>query len=146
MISCTTGRVISLGLPHKSVPPVVRITKKESNHHRTHVQSTILEAAVEWKLNSVANCLKKYVMNDDDSTMRSHCTNAKEGGKLKDDIPTPLFLADPGHRIKLMGKDVFGVVQKTKNQAMLKTSMLFASRNIILFIFRRTKQKVFKIL
>ena len=55
------------------------------------------------------------LVTDDDSTIRSHCTNKNEGGKLNEVTPTPLFLADPSHRIKLMGKAVFGVVQKTKN-------------------------------
>ena len=54
------------------------------------------------------------LVTDDDSTIRSQCTNANEGRKLKEETPTPLFLADPGHRIKLMGKAAFGVVQKTK--------------------------------
>ena len=54
------------------------------------------------------------LVTDDDSTIRSHCTNVKEGSELKEQTPTPLFLADPGHCINLMGKAVFGVVQKTK--------------------------------
>ena len=41
----------------------------------------------------------KFIVSDDDSTMRAYlqhrCNNDK--GKLPDDIPEPTFLADPSH-------------------------------------------------
>ena len=55
------------------------------------------------------------LVTDDDSTIRARCKNHSEGGKLTGNIPTPKFLADPGNRIKVMGKAIFKVVTKTKN-------------------------------
>ena len=54
------------------------------------------------------------LVTDDDSTIRSHCTNKKEVVKLEGDTPAPIFLADPGNRIKLMDKAIFNVAQKAK--------------------------------
>ena len=39
--------------------------------------------------------------------MRSHCCHEENGGKLRDEIPEPEFLADPGHRIKVMLGPIF---------------------------------------
>ena len=59
-------------------------------------------------------------MTDDDSTMRAHCANKKNGGKLNDDIPEPQFLADPSHRVKVMAKPLFAMATKTKDPQKLK--------------------------
>ena len=56
------------------------------------------------------------LVTDDDSTIRSRCKNHTEGGKVSENIPTPKFLTDPGHRIKVMGKAIFKVMTKTKKQ------------------------------
>ena len=42
----------------------------------------------------------KDIVSDDDSTLRGHCQNKRNGGKLDDTIPESRFLADPSHRIK----------------------------------------------
>ena len=63
------------------------------------------------------------LVSDDDSTMRSlfqHCTN-HEKGKLPIEILQPKFLADPFHRIKVMSKTFFKMVDTTKDPMKCKT-------------------------
>ena len=49
------------------------------------------------------------IVSDDDSTMRSLLKHKKVDlkGKLPEDIPEPIFLADPSHRVKVMAKPFF---------------------------------------
>ena len=54
------------------------------------------------------------IVSDDDSTFRKHCSSASKGGKLKEGVCEPKFLADPSHRTKVMVKPVFNLVTKTK--------------------------------
>ena len=56
------------------------------------------------------------IVTDDDSTMRSHIKNIKNGGgKLPDYIPQPIFLADPSHRIKVMCAQIFVMISDTRD-------------------------------
>ena len=57
----------------------------------------------------------KHIVTDDDSTMRSHIKNIKNGGKLPDYIPQPIFKADPSHRIKVMCSPIFAMISDTKD-------------------------------
>ena len=57
----------------------------------------------------------REIVTDDDSTMRSHLKQKKNGGKLPDRTITPIFLADPSHRIKVMLKPIFAMVTDTKD-------------------------------
>ena len=51
------------------------------------------------------------ICSDDDSTMRAHLQHASNNGKLPDRIPTPNFLADPSHRIKVTASPFFKMAQ-----------------------------------
>ena len=53
--------------------------------------------------------------------LRARCKNKMDGGVLEGDIPTPRFLVDPGHRLKVMGRAIFALVGKTKNPDEVKT-------------------------
>ena len=44
---------------------------------------------------------------DDDSTMKKYCSHK---GGLPTDIPEPIFLADPSHRVKLIARKVFYIL------------------------------------
>ena len=44
------------------------------------------------------------IVTDDDSTMHAHCKHKNRGGKLTDNIPEPIFRANPSHFIKVMCK------------------------------------------
>ena len=55
------------------------------------------------------------MVTDDDSTLRRHCSSTENGGKLLAGVPEPIFLADPGHRVKVMVKPIFTMVTTTKN-------------------------------
>ena len=54
------------------------------------------------------------MVTDDDSTMRAVLSHHDKKGKLSNDVPAPRFLADPGHRVKVMVKGIFAKVSKTK--------------------------------
>ena len=56
-----------------------------------------------------------HLMLDDDTTLRSHCQNVSNGGKLNDTIKEPEFLDNPGYRIKVMVATVFKLVTKNKD-------------------------------
>ena len=51
----------------------------------------------------------KHIVSDDDSTMRSLLKHENNGGDLPSSIIQPIFLADPGHRIKCMAKPIFAL-------------------------------------
>ena len=53
------------------------------------------------------------IVSDDDSTIRLYCKQEKNGSKLPNHIPTPLFLADPSHRSKCMATSIFKLVSST---------------------------------
>ena len=55
------------------------------------------------------------IITDDDSIMRSHYKQVRNGGKLLNNIPEPIFLADPSHRVKVMCKGIFALVSDTKD-------------------------------
>ena len=54
------------------------------------------------------------IVSDNDSTLRKHCSSVSKGGKLKEEVCEPKFLADPSHRTKVTVKPVFNLVTKTK--------------------------------
>ena len=54
------------------------------------------------------------IITDDDSTMMKHCKSVDNGGSLKIGIKEPKFLADPGHRIKVMIRSIYSKVTNTK--------------------------------
>ena len=54
------------------------------------------------------------MVTDDDSTIRAVLSHNEKKGRLAPDVPPPKFLADPGHRIKVMVKPIFAKVSKTK--------------------------------
>ena len=133
MVGCSTGKVISMGVLCKKCSTCRANNKKgiEPPLHACPVNHSGSSGGMESKLccELLDEMCAEFeglvvigsLVTDDDSTIRSHCTNKNEGGKLDETTPTPLFLADPGHRIKVMGKAVFGVVQKTKNPDEVKT-------------------------
>ena len=59
------------------------------------------------------------LISDDDSSMRSHCSHA---GGLASHIHEPVFLADPSHRCKIIGKPLFQLAAKKKSECTLSTN------------------------
>ena len=51
----------------------------------------------------------KHIVSDNDSTTRSLLKHEKNGGDLPSSIIQPIFLPDPGHRIKCMAKSIFAL-------------------------------------
>ena len=60
-------------------------------------------------------------VHDDDSTLRKYCRSINDGGKLKEGVCQPKFLADPSHRAKVMVKKVFAMVGSSKKLDEVKT-------------------------
>ena len=127
MIGCSGGRVISMGVLCKKCSVCITANRKgiEPSTHSCTINHEGSSGGMEARLcvQLVEKMSSKFggmvvlgaLVTDDDSTIRSRCRNHSEGGKLSGEIPTPKFLADPGHRIKVMGKAIFKVVTKTKN-------------------------------
>ena len=61
----------------------------------------------------------EFIVSDDDSTMRAHLTQlgVVKNGKLPLDVPQPMFLCDPSHRIKVMVKELFGLALSSKEKS-----------------------------
>ena len=64
--------------------------------------------------------LVRNMVTDDESTLQSHCRKVKSGEHLNDNIPQPVFLADPTHRIKVICKPIFRMVSDTKDPGRCK--------------------------
>ena len=68
----------------------------------------------------------EYIVSDDDSTMRamlkhpSICVRGQvlktSKGKLHEEIPEPLFLADPSHCVKVVAKHIFSIFNESRAQ------------------------------
>ena len=66
------------------------------------------------------------IVSDNYSTMRAVLKNPLIGGrgrflktskgKLDEEIPEPSFLADPSHRVKVVAKHIFSIVNKSRAQ------------------------------
>ena len=66
------------------------------------------------------------IVGDNGSTMRAVLKHPYEGargqvlksstGKLDEEIPEPSLLADPSHRVKVVAKHIFYVVNKSRAQ------------------------------
>ena len=56
------------------------------------------------------------MITDDDATTRSLLSHNHKKGKLRRDVPAITFLADPGHRLKVMLKPIFGKVTNAKGK------------------------------
>ena len=65
------------------------------------------------------------IVSDNDSTMRAMLKHPSKGaqgqvlksskGKLHEDIPEPPFLAYPSHRVKLVAKHIFSIVNESRD-------------------------------
>ena len=66
------------------------------------------------------------MVSNDDSTMQAVLKKPSKGargkdlksskGKLHEDIPEPSFLADPSHRVKVVAKYIFSIVNESRSQ------------------------------
>ena len=67
-----------------------------------------------------------FIVNDDDSIIRAVLKHPYTGvrgqvlktskGKIDEEIPEPSFLADPSHRVKVVAKHIFSIVNKSRDQ------------------------------
>ena len=126
-IGCRTGEIIGLCVKCKKCA-VCRTANRYGMPAAEHSctinwigASGAMEAGV--ALEMVTNLWKdyngrlfiEYLVSDDDSSMRSHLRNVENDGKLPIDIPEPIFLADPSHRIKTMCTPIYKMITSTKD-------------------------------
>ena len=78
-------------------------------------------AILEFCTNAPAqNYYIKTIICDDDNNMRKHLkhkTDQNRKGKLSTEVPEPVFLADPTHRVKTIAKYFFQLAQKPLYQS-----------------------------
>ena len=80
-------------------------------------------------------------MTDDDTTIRKYCKSIEDRGKSNVGVVYPKFLADPGHRIKVMGKALFGIVTKTKNIDQVGTIDVLRLKKYLTLYLSQNKHK-----
>jgi hypothetical protein len=91
----------------------------------------------------------KTLLMDDDSSTEAKCKHRKsyakaDKGELPAHIPEPTFLADPNHRVKVIGKKVFALVQKPKAVSVCtKSDALRIKKNFAYFV-RQYRTKPFE--
>ena len=91
--------------------------------------SKSMEASVILKMveNAFLNCffVIDIIVSDNDRTMRAVLKHPSKGargqvlksskGKFHEDIPEPSFLADSSHRVKVVAKHIFSIVNKIRD-------------------------------
>jgi hypothetical protein len=127
LVGCKTGKIISFGVLKKSC-----VTCEKSNTqqqqllpHRCNVNhsgsSGSMESSLALKLieqlhdETNQKAFVNELVTDDDATTRTILTHKHKKCRLPMNIPQPVFLADPCHRVKAMVKPIFARVSKTKN-------------------------------
>ena len=116
MVGCTSGKVVCMGVRNKRCstctshnkrgiePPVHNCVVNHSGSSGG-MESQLCEELITKMYEDFEGCVVVGgLVTDDDSTIRSRCKNVEEGGRLAAGIPTPVFYADSGHRIKVIGK------------------------------------------
>ena len=125
-IGCRTQKVVSLGVLQKKCAFCISHKKRDlpipdhecnSNHSGSSgsMEALLCRQMLEDLYDTTSSKISiGDIVSDDDSTLRKHCSSASKGGKLKEGVCEPRFLADPSHRTKVMVKPVFNLVTKTK--------------------------------
>ena len=126
MVGCTSGNVVCMGVSNKKCSTCTSQTKRgiEPPVHNCVVNHTGSSEGMETQLREelITKMYDEFqgcvvvggLVTDDDLTIRTRCKNVDEGGRLPGGLHTPVFYADPGHRIKVIGKTLFSLVSKTK--------------------------------
>ena len=126
-IEYLSGKVVRMGVLFKKCSTYSRYNSKEQEApvHHCPINYGSTSGAMEGRCccTSMEEISAKFeglvtvgaLMTDDDRNIRSRCRSTDDGeGKFLDAVPTSRFLADPGHRIKVMDKALFDLVTKTK--------------------------------
>lgn len=136
-IGCNTDLVVRMGVKKKycsissdSGDDGALILPKKCNINHTG-SSEAMEAAL--VLDLIAEIFDAFdghlfidgIIINDNSTMRFHCKNLSNGGKLSENIPQPSFLADPQHRVKVIMKLFLPSLQLQKIQNGVKRLTVF---------------------
>ena len=156
MVGCESGKVISMGVLAMACAVCRRCKRRgiEPSHHSCTINYDGSSGGMESTL--CVELLEKIssdyegrvhvgeLVTDDDSTIRSRCRNKKDGGTVRDDVRTPVFLADPSHRVKVMGKAIFKLVSKTKNKDEVKTIDALRLKKYFSLYIAQNKMKPFE--
>ena len=119
---CLSGKVVRVGVLPKNCKPYLgtnlSITSYNSNSNHDgssgSMESSLCRILLE-QINDITNGRVSVgiLVTDDYSMLRSHCRSKMNGGKLKEGVVEPRFLADPSHRVKVMVKSVFELFSNT---------------------------------
>ena len=125
IFGCKTGNIIGFRVKSKACSTCSQANSLNlpPEDHQCNINwdgaSGAMEAGVVLQLcidihdNSGYPIYIEKICSDDDSTIRAHLQHTVNGkGKLPDHIPTPIFLADPSHRIKVMASPIFKLAQR----------------------------------
>ena len=132
-IGCRSNKVVDLGVMRKKCSICTSINETINNipPHKCNVNHTGSSGSMECAL--ALDLTQKFhettqnkaaigqIVTDDDTTMRSNIKHKGDKAKLPINVPEPIFLADPTHRIKVMVRKIFGKAVKSKDPQKIKT-------------------------
>ena len=102
----------------EEAPPHLCPLNHEGSSKSMEADSALIVVKEIFRKNNKKIFIKGIVGDDDSSTkaILKHKTNHPKG-KLPPDIPEPIWLADPGHRIKTVARKIYALVPLPKSQS-----------------------------
>ena len=103
MVSCESGKVVSMGVLAKSCAVCRRFNKQgiEPSTHQCTINHDGSSRGMESTLcvellEKISGDFERHdhvgqLVTDDDSTIFARCRNVKDGGIVNDDVPTPVL-------------------------------------------------------
>ena len=104
-------------------------------------------AILDMAINSVPkrNFVIGTIISDDDSTMHVHLRHPSDDpgdkGKLPVHVKEPIFLADPGHRLKAISKHFFALAKQPVSKSCVNTHIAKRLKKIGDIWYLQTKKK-----
>lgn len=130
LVGSATGKIVAFDLKcvncatclraqkDNKIPRAHHCPKNFDGHAKAMEATTAAELIVHISNQFNGKARVSTVISDDDSSMRSHCSHA---GGLPTTIYEPIFLADPSHRCKIIGKPLFKLAALKKSSCTLTT-------------------------
>ena len=130
MVGCSTNKIIDYEIKCVSCAICSNAKKKGKDPKPHHCQKNFDGHAKAMEAISAAEIITRIsnqfngnarvstVISDDDSSMRAHCLHK---GGLPLHVNEPIFLSDPSHRCKVIGKPLFKLAALKKSTCSLTT-------------------------
>ena len=124
-------KTCDLAEKRNETPGLHQCCKNHEGSSKSMEADSALKLLTDLHHNSHGKVHLKFIVSDDDSSMKSllrHNTPTTRKGQLPNNIPEPSWLANPGHRTKVVSKPMFKFVNTSKYCTKVDT---FRFKNII---------------